>query len=80
MHCADVIMVFFFRNLGSVLIAGSILDDPIFSRRKQGSQPKTSEELEDAPVEGIAYPSDSSSSSSKEIVKLGNGGHASSST
>ncbi|XP_021810432.1 uncharacterized protein LOC110753774 isoform X5 [Prunus avium] len=38
-------------NLENVLIAGSILDDPIFGRRKQGSQPKTSEELEDVPVE-----------------------------
>lgn len=66
-----------FPNLWSILIAGSTLDDLIFGRKKQGSEQKSPEELDNVPGSGIVYPSDSQLSPSKEKVKLENGEHKS---
>lgn len=73
---ADVFMLLC-PNLWSVLIADSVLDDPIFGRRKHGFKPKHPEEIENVPDEGVLYPSDLPSSPSKEKVKLQNGEHKS---
>lgn len=73
---ADVFMLLF-PNLWSVLIADSVLDDPIFGRRKHESKPKHPKEIENVPDEGVLYPSDLPSSPSKDKVKLQNGEHKS---
>lgn len=56
---------------------GSTLDDLIFGRKKQGSEQKSPEELDNVSGSGIVYPSDSQLSPSKEKVKLENGEHKS---